>query len=673
MQHTAESPQISILQATLTAATAAAAAATTTTSAATLISSSSIGVDHQRISRNAATPGMSLLSVQNLLTAVVSATLSSAAEAATLAAATTPLAQTIHTTIVDGSRDLISIRIPALFQQLWTWQPTFMQGFLLGQFSMLVLLVMAIKYILFEEPLGKKPIDEDSPQSPISPTAAAAAAAATADASETKGRTVVQEGGFGLSKFMIFSRKQKEPQPDDVAEELAKIQKEIISRTGYDLMANRSESCDWLTVFLAQIIAKFRADAERHDRLVRVISEALNGELRPSVIDNLRITQFSLGSDFLRITSARMVPSSGSLGMRAELDLALQDEITLGFNTRVLVNWPRSSVAALPVSMVVSLVKFVGTMAVEFECASPEPSVSVTILPDYVLEFDVQTLIGSKAKVQNLPMLTSVICRKLQAAFAKELVMPNEKRFNIKHPFTSKPPAPPTAAAAAAAATSSAGANNSSANNANVTAPQSPPSESNRPTSPMAPRLTELPPDYNTQLPPPHPLRSNLHSRATANPSSSPQMGIPPRMYTPDEPLAPGAGHARSPVLGAAVIQQPQTPKAWSPESSVYSGITPQIRPIIGISSGHLLGPTIGGHPRIISVGTRLSAAGSSFPQAPAGLASALAYNGGSSASHILRPGSSIKQPADAASDDLQIKDSVRQRVNRVIRTVNES
>ncbi|KAJ1806914.1 ERMES complex subunit mmm1, partial [Coemansia sp. RSA 2598] len=445
---------------------------------------------------DASAHGMGLLSVHSLLTAVVSATLSSAAEAATLAAASTPLAQTIHTKIVDGSRDLVAIRIPALFQQLWTWQPTFMQGFLLGQFSMLVLLVMAIKYILFEEPLGKRPIDEDCPQSPMSATASSASASASAsvaataaapvDLSETKGRTVVHEGGFGLSKFMIFSRKQKEPQPDDVAEELARIQKEIISRTGYDLMANRSESCDWLTVFLAQIIAKFRADAERHDRLVRVISEALNGELRPSVIDSLRITQFSLGSDFLRITSARMVPSSGSLGMRAELDLALQDEITLGFNTRVLVNWPRPSVAALPVSMVVSLVKFVGTAAVEFECASPEPSVSVTILPDYVLEFDVQTLIGSKAKVQNLPMLTSVISRKLQAAFAKELVMPNEKRIKIKHPFTPKPPAPPAAANAPPSSTAGIAASTSASVAANAAsnagAPWPLPSDGNRPT-----------------------------------------------------------------------------------------------------------------------------------------------------------------------------------------------
>ncbi|KAJ1933024.1 ERMES complex subunit mmm1, partial [Kickxella alabastrina] len=242
--------------------------------------------------------------VQDMITAAVSATLSTVAETATAAAAAagSSLVETVQSTVVAETRHLISIQLPAFVQQLWTWQPTFMQGFILGQFSMLVLLIMAIKYILFEEPLGKKPLDEEEPMA-FSPMASAAAGDV-----EAKGRTIIQEGGFGLSKFMIFSRKPKDPPPDDLAEELTKMHKEILSRTGYDLLARRSESCDWLTVFLAQIISKFRADAERHDRLVRVISEALNGELRPSVIDNLRITQFSLGSDFLRVTSARMVP-----------------------------------------------------------------------------------------------------------------------------------------------------------------------------------------------------------------------------------------------------------------------------------------------------------------------------------------------------------------------------
>ncbi|KAJ2867980.1 ERMES complex subunit mmm1 [Coemansia aciculifera] len=581
------------------------------------------------------------------------------------------LAGTLASTIAaEPHHYLVSTRLPALAHQLWAWQPTFMQGFILGQLSMLILLVMAIKYVLFEEPLGSQSSDDHAAQH---------TAGATADGAVTRGgNTVVHEGGFGLSKFMIFSRKPKEPKPNDLAEELAKMHKEILSRTAYDLIGHAPESCDWLTVFLAQIIAKFRADAERHDRLVRVISEALNGELRPSVIDSIRITQFSLGSDFLRITSARMVPSTGSLGMRAELDLALHDDITLGFNTRVLVNWPRPSVAALPVTMVVSLVKFIGTVAIEFDSAALEPSVVISILPDYVLDFDVQTLIGSKAKVQNLPMLTSVISRKLQAAFAKELVMPNEKRIKIKHPFTPKPPGTTaasttagTSAHASAAPTAQHQHSHSHPHQGDI--PRSPVLDINQPISPIIPTLAvaELPPDYNTQLPPPHPLRSTANPRATvavSNNNVSPSMGImplpphPPRMFTPEEHMSTSTHSLRSPIVRP---QQPQPlHRSWSPESSIFA-MSPQMRPIVGLSSSSVLGPNMAGS-RIFSAGHRLTPGGHSSPltHTPS-LASAFIANGRSTSSASRQNGSE--------TDDLQVKDSVRQRVNRMIRTVNES
>ncbi|KAJ2813105.1 ERMES complex subunit mmm1 [Coemansia furcata] len=598
------------------------------------------------------------------LVAIMSNTVGEAFASTTASSTINVLTDTLASTIVaEPHHFLMSTQLPTLARQLWAWQPTFMQGFILGQLSMLILLVMAIKYVLFEEPLGSQSSNDHSTQH---------TAGATTDGAVTRGgNTVVHEGGFGLSEFMIFSRKPKEPKPNDLAEELAKMHKDILSRTAYDLMGHAPESCDWLTVFLAQIIAKFRADAERHDRLVRVISEALNGELRPSVIDNIRITQFSLGADFLRITSARMVPSTGSLGMRAELDLALHDDITLGFNTRVLVNWPRPSVAALPVTMVVSLVKFIGTVAIEFDSASLEPSVVVSILPDYVLDFDVQTLIGSKAKVQNLPMLTSVISRKLQAAFAKELVMPNEKRIKIKHPFTPKPPAPTTSAHASAASTSQHQHTHSHPQQGDI--PRSPVLDTNQPISPIVPTLTvaELPPDYNTQLPPPHPLRSTANSRAAVavpNTNLSPPMGLvalppqPPRMFTPEEHMSTSTHSLRSPVVRP---QQPQPlQRSWSPESSIFA-MSPQMRPIVGLSSSSVLGPNMVGS-RIFATGHRLASGGLSSPlmHTPS-LTSAFVANG--------RSASSASRQNGSETDDLQVKDSVRQRVNRMIRTVNES
>ncbi|KAJ2855405.1 ERMES complex subunit mmm1 [Coemansia erecta] len=603
----------------------------------------------------------------------------------------------------------------ALLRYVWAWQPTFMQGFILGQFSMLVLLVMAIKYILFEEPMGKKLVSADSKTGVrLNHSSAPGAQEAAGEISEgDKEETVVQEGGFGLSKFTFFSRKQKDPKPCDAAAELAKIKKEILLRTGYDLATHGAESCDWLTVFLAQIIAKFRQDAEKHGRLVRVISEALNSELRPSVLDSIRITQFSLGSDFLRITSARMVPSAGSLGMHAELDLELHDELTLGFNTRVLVNWPRPLVAALPVSMVVSLVKFVGTAVIDFDCASQEPSISLSIQPNYVLEFDIQTLIGSKAKVQNLPMLTSVISRKLEATFAKELVMPNEKRIRIMHPFTPKTPSSePLTAAAAAAAVSAAAAATSSlpVHPAKTVAaaaaptqqqphsasmlPRSPVVEENRPSSPAAPFVAELPPDYNTQLPPPHHLRGSANSRAMVTGaktsaqghvhSASPLLSVPARMYPPEEPARFGAHPAR-PVLNNSQQHQP----TFSSDPVV----SPQLRPIIGLSSGASFGPVVA-NPRIISAaGARIAGMhGSPFLHSPSGLVASLsgspiyasAQGGGTSgvnaatsaatgAGDIAAGAASNSHNDSDPGDDLKVKDSVRQRVNRVLRTVNES
>ncbi|KAJ2520779.1 ERMES complex subunit mmm1 [Coemansia sp. RSA 1939] len=658
-----------------------------------------------------------------LLAAVVATASVAQTTETTLLAATAVMTAEPSQSIVHQSSWMHMSGIPAVLRLVWAWQPTFMHGFILGQFSMLVLLVMAIKYVLFEEPMGKASTHAQSRTGAQPRQRATAGAPGTATPTEEADmeQAMVQKGGFGLSKFTFFSRKQKEIKPSDAAEELAKIKKEILSRTAYDLVTHAPESCDWLTVFLAQVIAKFRQDAEKHDRLVRVISEALNGELRPSVIDSIRITQFSLGSDFLRITSARMAPSAGSLGMHAELDLELHDELTLGFSTRVLVNWPRQLVAALPVTMVVSMVKFVGTAVVEFDCDSLEPSITVSIMPNYVLEFDIQTLIGSKAKVQNLPMLTSVISRKLEATFAKELVMPNKKRMKIKHPFT--PKTSPDGGASSSTSLSAANASKTTtfappaqqSYSANPL-PRSPVIETNRPTSPVAPFVAELPPDYNTQLPPPHHLRGSTNSRAAANGAkptaqgsihnASPIMNVPARLYTPDE-SARAASHPPFLASGANQQQHQHQQHGRSSELS-FNTASPQLRPVVGLSSGTSFGPLIANPCIISATGGRIagmynsplftspSMPGALFPGNPmyppppannvaAAVALPVSASNLASGTGIKNTGSvsgaaptlsnrhSIIDSAESDNDELKVKDSVRQRVNRVLRTVNES
>ncbi|OMJ20123.1 Maintenance of mitochondrial morphology protein 1 [Smittium culicis] len=168
-------------------------------------------------------------------------------------------------------------------------------------------------------------------------------------------------GGSGLSKFTFTRKVSKEKNKSIKDEEISKLGEEILAKTNYSLTETQFETTSWLTVFIAQFYTKVRMELEKNDTLLNSISDALNSELKPSIIDNIIITQFSLGTDFPRILSARMSPSSNSFGMMAELQLEFIDGLSLGFDTRVVAKFLQETIASLPVSMVLSITKFIGT------------------------------------------------------------------------------------------------------------------------------------------------------------------------------------------------------------------------------------------------------------------------------------------------------------------------
>jgi hypothetical protein len=48
------------------------------------------------------------------------------------------------------------------------------------------------------------------------------------------------------------------------------------------------------------------------------------------------------------------------------MDFSFKDQITLGIDTSVLVNWPKPGMASLPVSLSVSITEFSGTVRILF-------------------------------------------------------------------------------------------------------------------------------------------------------------------------------------------------------------------------------------------------------------------------------------------------------------------
>ena len=162
------------------------------------------------------------------------------------------------------------------------------------------------------------------------------------------------------------------------------------------------ESLDWFNVLVAQAIAQLRADAFSNNvLLVRSLTEALNGNAKSDWMDEIRVTEISLGEEFpifknCRIVSGRPAGSErygdgdfgyeetlggegeGEEGLRkqrrikrkkakkvlqAHMDVELRDAITLGLETKLVLNYPRPLAAMLPVGLVVEVVRFEGTVS----------------------------------------------------------------------------------------------------------------------------------------------------------------------------------------------------------------------------------------------------------------------------------------------------------------------
>jgi maintenance of morphology protein 1 len=116
-------------------------------------------------------------------------------------------------------------------------------------------------------------------------------------------------------------------------------------------------------------------------------------------------------------------------GYCVELDFTFQDDMSLGIESQLLLNWPRPVLAALPVSLSVSLVKCSGTLRITFDDEASEFFVSV--LPLYELDLQVKSLLGNYTKLKDVPKIGDLICAKLRAWFDAQLVMPRGKKFRV--------------------------------------------------------------------------------------------------------------------------------------------------------------------------------------------------------------------------------------------------
>lgn len=340
-----------------------------------------------------------------------------------------------------------------------TW--SFTQGLIVGQLSVVFVIVIFIKFFVFAE---------SSP--------------ALAKSSITKDASVV-----------IVKRDKKDQSssddadPDDDSETTASNAKvaAILEKTYYDVDNHSPESLDWFNVLVAQTIAQLRSEALLSDNIYHSLNNFLLKLELPEYLDKINLTEIDIGDDFPIFSNCRIKHSKdGSGRLEAKIDVDLSDTLTLGIETKLLLNHPRPLTAVLPVQLSVSMVRFSGCLTVSLintadpEFAelsahnSPEPgepmsrshsagspggdsshdevistpdssshtaqrkhskddpndgtALMFSFSPDYRLEFTVKSLIGARAKLQDVPKISSLIENRLRAWFIERCIEP---RFQV--------------------------------------------------------------------------------------------------------------------------------------------------------------------------------------------------------------------------------------------------
>src|SRR5271170_7750983 len=127
------------------------------------------------------------------------------------------------------------------------------------------------------------------------------------------------------------------------------------------------------------------------------------------------------------------------------MDVDLTDVITLGIETTLHLNYPKPSIAVLPVSLSVSLVNFAASLSVSFVPRSPLPSASptttaltFTFAPDFSFDLSVRSLVGARSRLQDIPKISQLVESRVRLWFVERCVQPRYQRVVLPNFWPSR-------------------------------------------------------------------------------------------------------------------------------------------------------------------------------------------------------------------------------------------
>ena len=325
----------------------------------------------------------------------------------------------------------------------------FMQGLVVGQLSIVILLIFFIKFFVFADPKEKDnnpPVSNIATQSKrhnIGEVQQSINSTSTLTNPLIIFSTILKRGG---EEVKTINNKTGNFQENEIPDRSIQI-RDILNKTSYDVNLHRSESLDWFNVLIAQIIEQFREEAISKNNILTSLNNFFTNNLiqLPDYLDTIKVTELDIGNNFPIFSNCQIENEKQQL--EAKMDIDLKDRLALGIETKLLLNFPKKSFAALPISLTVAVVKFHGSLTVSLTRADEliyssegentnqlktEPNsrdgngyfLVFSFSPEYILEFETTSLIGARSKLENIPKIASLIEYQIKKWFVERCVEP---------------------------------------------------------------------------------------------------------------------------------------------------------------------------------------------------------------------------------------------------------
>ncbi|THU91770.1 hypothetical protein K435DRAFT_780559 [Dendrothele bispora CBS 962.96] len=245
--------------------------------------------------------------------------------------------------------------------------PTFTQGLILGQFSIIILIYFVLKYLFL-------------------------------DSIKYPSETTSYHPRVNSDSIRTLPKMHESKALDDA-----------------------SESAEWFNILLHQILDVYRSKLRddqpelEGDEIARKRVEEYANKIRPAgFLDHIVVHSVNLGS------SAPTLFNGHRKGTKdIEFDVEYVDTASVSLSTSYLFNYPTPLFARLPVSITISLSVFKSSITITPPLpSSPAPVLSLTISPEFTLELNTASLMGSRAKLANVPKLHELIQHQVHRVLA---------------------------------------------------------------------------------------------------------------------------------------------------------------------------------------------------------------------------------------------------------------